>query len=50
MSEFKAQILGVIIILGIFAVLNKTVSGFFQSTWANIQNQVTQLIQTSDVE
>jgi hypothetical protein len=47
MSEFKAQILGIILVLGIFVVLNQSVTNFFSDTWNNIQQQVNSLVTTS---
>lgn len=49
MSEFKAQILGVIIVLGIFVALNSTVSQFFVDTWNSITSQITATIMTEEL-
>jgi uncharacterized membrane protein YwzB len=44
-SEFKAQILGVILVLGIFIALNSTVSDFFVDTWNDITNQISTILE-----
>lgn len=43
MSEFKAQILGIILVLSIFSFLNTNVSSFFTDIWNNITTQVEQV-------
>ncbi len=37
MSEFKAQILGIIIVLTLFTVVSSAASEFFDSTWTKIE-------------
>lgn len=37
MSEFKAQMLGLIIVLGLFAVVQSVSSEVFDNTWTNIK-------------
>ena len=40
MSEFKAQILGIIIVLGLFVSISSSAKAMFSSTWLQI-NAVT---------
>jgi hypothetical protein len=39
MSELKAQILGIILVLGLFAVISLKVTGLFDRTWEQLENQ-----------
>ena len=41
MSEFKAQMLGLIIVLGLFAVVQSTSHEVFDSAWDNIKTYET---------
>ena len=38
MSEFKAQILGLIIVLALFSVVNVIAQDVFDSTWSKIES------------
>ena len=38
MSEFKAQILGMIIVLTLFTVVGSIANDVFDSTWTKIEN------------
>ncbi|MDD4123796.1 MAG: hypothetical protein VB122_06980 [Erysipelotrichales bacterium] len=44
MGEFKAQILGVILVLGIFAALSGTINGVFTNAWQNVSSQISEQI------
>lgn len=44
MGEFKAQILGIILVLSIFVLLNEMVPQFFSQIWANIVTRVNNVI------
>ncbi len=44
MSEFKAQILGIILVLSIFIVLNQVVPQFFTQIWDNIVDRINQVL------
>jgi hypothetical protein len=39
MSELKAQILGIILVLGLFAVISLKVTGLFDKTWEQLEDQ-----------
>ena len=47
MSEFKAQILGVGLVLSIFAALNAVVPTFFGGVWDKISSQVNVVLTTN---
>ena len=36
MSEFKAQILGIVIVLGLFATISASSKSLFNNTWTQI--------------
>ena len=36
MSEFKAQILGIVIVLGLFAAISTSAKALFYNTWLQI--------------
>jgi hypothetical protein len=36
MSEFKAQILGIVIVLGLFAAISTSAKALFNNTWLQI--------------
>ena len=44
MGEFKAQILGIILVLGIFAALSTPVKNSFTSAWNKISTQISSQI------
>lgn len=44
MGEFKAQILGIILVLSIFVLLNQMVPQFFTQIWSNIVARVNNAI------
>ncbi|MDD2433871.1 MAG: hypothetical protein WC196_00835 [Bacilli bacterium] len=44
MGEFKAQILGIILVLSIFAALSSPVKTSFTNAWSAISNQISSQI------
>jgi hypothetical protein len=48
MGEFKAQILGVILVLGVFAALNGVFASTFVGAWQQVSSQVV-IMATSSV-
>jgi hypothetical protein len=40
MGEFKAQILGVILVLGVFAALNGVFASSFVGAWQQVSSQI----------
>jgi len=44
MSEFKAQLLGLIIVLGLFVTVNMISQDVFDTTWTKIENVNSQKI------
>ena len=51
MSEFKAQILGVVIVLGLFATIGTSAKTLFNNTWTQINTlastKITEVTKTS---
>lgn len=44
MGEFKAQILGIILVLSVFVLLNQMIPQFFTQIWTNIIARINQAI------
>lgn len=44
MSEFKAQILGILIVLSLFVVIGSMSESLFDSTWTKVENVTTNKI------
>ncbi len=44
MAEFKAQILGIVLVLGVFSVLATAFSSLAQNTMDNVSNQVSEVL------
>ena len=51
MSEFKAQILGIVIVLGLFATIGASAKALFNNTWTQINTlastKITEVTKTS---
>jgi len=48
MAEFKAQILGILLVIGVFAVLGGLYQGLIKDTVKQVSNQVSEVLNTSE--
>lgn len=47
MSEFKAQILGILIVIGVFAILAASAKTLVQNTWTNVSNELSEVMESN---
>lgn len=47
MSEFKAQILSILIVIGIFGILYAGYKTLIKNTWNSISNEVSEIISST---
>jgi len=47
MSEFKAQILAILLVLGIFGFLNGKFQSFFSGLWTKVEEQLNSAVSSS---
>jgi hypothetical protein len=48
MSEFKAQILAILLVLGTFGVLNAKFQSFFTSLWDKVETRLNETLASSN--